>query len=249
MEVLGQLAGGIAHDFNNMLMVLTSSAELLERTLPARSKGRPYLEQFQRTTERAAAITRQLLACSRKQVLDAKPVDLHEDLTESEFMLARLLGSDITLTLAPRSAFLAAGRSFVARAGHRESRHQCPRRHAMRRKPHDFHQQRQPTSLQHFRTGSRRNSSTRLVRPAGAPDSVPRCTASCTSLVGRCSWTRRRAPARASGFSFPSRNHAQPSPRPRPRRKNSSNNRRSRPAPHARSQFFSSMTKSRCAQL
>jgi two-component system, cell cycle sensor histidine kinase and response regulator CckA len=104
MEVLGQLAGGIAHDFNNMLMVLTSSAELLERTLPARSKGRPYLEQFQRTTERAAAITRQLLACSRKQVLDAKPVDLHEVLTESEFMLARLLGSDITLTLEHRAA-------------------------------------------------------------------------------------------------------------------------------------------------
>jgi hypothetical protein len=62
-------------------------------------KGRPYLEQFQRTTERAAAITRQLRAFSRKQVLDAKPVDLHEVLTESEFMLARLLGSDITLTL------------------------------------------------------------------------------------------------------------------------------------------------------
>jgi two-component system, cell cycle sensor histidine kinase and response regulator CckA len=49
MEVLGHLAGGIAHDFNNMLMVLTSSAELLERTLPPQSKGRPYLEQFQRT--------------------------------------------------------------------------------------------------------------------------------------------------------------------------------------------------------
>jgi signal transduction histidine kinase len=100
MEVLGQLAGGIAHDFNNMLMVLTSSAELLERTLPARSKARPYLEQFQRTTERAAAITRQLLAFSRKQVLDAKPVDLHEVLTESEFMLPRLLGSDVQLTFA-----------------------------------------------------------------------------------------------------------------------------------------------------
>jgi GAF domain-containing protein len=46
MEVLGQLAGGIAHDFNNMLMVLTVSAELLEATLPPKSKGRPYLEQI-----------------------------------------------------------------------------------------------------------------------------------------------------------------------------------------------------------
>jgi signal transduction histidine kinase/CheY-like chemotaxis protein len=104
MEVLGQLAGGVAHDFNNMLMVLTSSAELLERTLPPKSKGRPYLEQFQRTTERAAAITRQLLAFSRKQVLDAKPVDLHEVLTESEFMLPRLLGSDVQLTFAHHAA-------------------------------------------------------------------------------------------------------------------------------------------------
>jgi len=104
MEVLGQLAGGIAHDFNNMLMVLTGSAELLEATLPPKSKGRPYLEQFQRTTERAAAITRQLLAFSRKQVLGAKPVDLHEVLTESEFMLPRLLGSDVLLTFAHHAA-------------------------------------------------------------------------------------------------------------------------------------------------
>jgi two-component system cell cycle sensor histidine kinase/response regulator CckA len=87
-----------------MLMVLTSSAELLERTLPPKSKGRPYLEQFQRTTERAAAITRQLLAFSRKQVLDAKPVDLHEVLTASEFMLPRLLGSDVQLTFAHHAA-------------------------------------------------------------------------------------------------------------------------------------------------
>lgn len=104
MEVLGQLAGGVAHDFNNMLMVLTSSAELLERALPPKSKGRPYLEQFQRTTGRAAAITRQLLAFSRKQVLDSKPVDLHEVLTESEFMLPRLLGSDVQLTFAHHAA-------------------------------------------------------------------------------------------------------------------------------------------------
>ncbi len=104
MEVLGQLAGGVAHDFNNMLMVLTSSAELLEQTLPAKFGGGPYLEQIQRTTERAAAITRQLLAFSRKQVLDVKPVDLHEILNESEFMLPRLLGSDVQLTFEHHAA-------------------------------------------------------------------------------------------------------------------------------------------------
>jgi len=104
MEVLGQLSGGIAHDFNNMLMVLSGSTELLERTLPPASSGRSYVEQIRRTIEKAAAITRQLLAFSRKQVLDAKPVDLHEILTDSEFMLPRLLGSDIQLTFQHQAA-------------------------------------------------------------------------------------------------------------------------------------------------
>lgn len=98
MEVLGQLAGGVAHDFNNMLMVLSSSAELLERTLLKNSEAAPYIEQILRTTEKAAVITKQLLAFSRKQVLDVKPTDLHEVLTECEFMLPRLLGSDVELT-------------------------------------------------------------------------------------------------------------------------------------------------------
>lgn len=104
MEVLGQLSGGIAHDFNNMLMVLSGSAELLSDTLPARFSGNQYLEQIRRTVDKAAAITSQLLAFSRKQVLDAKPVDLHEVLTDSEFMLPRLLGSDVRLTFQHHAA-------------------------------------------------------------------------------------------------------------------------------------------------
>ena len=104
MEVLGQLAGGIAHDFNNMLMVLTVSSELLESNLPAHSPGKRYLDQIQRTTERAAAITKQLLAFSRKQMMDVKPTDLHEALTDSEFMLPRLLGSDVELTFRHEAA-------------------------------------------------------------------------------------------------------------------------------------------------
>jgi signal transduction histidine kinase/CheY-like chemotaxis protein len=98
MEVLGRLAGGVAHDFNNMLMVLGGCTELLERSLPPESPARMYLDQIQRTTEKAAAVTKQLLAFSRKQVLHLRPMDLHEALTESEFMLPRLLGSDIELT-------------------------------------------------------------------------------------------------------------------------------------------------------
>lgn len=104
MEVLGQLAGGVAHDFNNMLMVLTVSCELLQNDLPAHSPGTRYLEQIQRTTERAATITKQLLAFSRKQLLDVRPTDLHEVLTDSEFMLPRLLGSDVELTFQHQAA-------------------------------------------------------------------------------------------------------------------------------------------------
>ena len=98
MEVLGRLAGGVAHDFNNMLMVLGGSSELLDRALPADSPARVYLDQIQRATTKAASITKQLLAFSRKQVMELRPIDLHESLTESEFMLPRLLGSDIELT-------------------------------------------------------------------------------------------------------------------------------------------------------
>jgi signal transduction histidine kinase len=103
MEVLGQLAGGIAHDFNNSLMVLSGSAELLQRTLPANSQAGPYLEQIRRTTEKASMVTKQLLAFSRKQVLDVKPIDVHEVLTDCEFMLPRLLGSDVELTFQPEA--------------------------------------------------------------------------------------------------------------------------------------------------
>jgi len=104
MEVLGQLSGGIAHDFNNMLMVLSGSAELLANALPPDFDGAQYLEQIRRTVDKAAAITSQLLAFSRKQVLDAKPVDLHDVLTDSEFMLPRLLGSDVRLTFQHQAA-------------------------------------------------------------------------------------------------------------------------------------------------
>jgi PAS domain S-box-containing protein len=104
MEVLGQLSGGIAHDFNNLLMVLSGSAELLANALAPDFGGARYLEQIRRTVNKAAAITNQLLAFSRKQVLDAKPIDLHEVLTDSEFMLPRLLGSDVRLTFQHHAA-------------------------------------------------------------------------------------------------------------------------------------------------
>jgi signal transduction histidine kinase len=104
MEVLGRLAGGVAHDFNNLLMVLGGCSELLERSLPQESGARVYLDQIQRTTDKATAITKQLLAFSRKQVLEIRAMDLHVALTASEFMLPRLLGSDIELTFRHEAA-------------------------------------------------------------------------------------------------------------------------------------------------
>jgi two-component system, cell cycle sensor histidine kinase and response regulator CckA len=104
MEVLGQLSGGIAHDFNNILMVLSGSTELLESSLAPQSASLRYVEQIRRTLDRAAGITKQLLAFSRKQVLEIGPIDLHEVLTDSEFMLPRLLGADIQLTFQHQAA-------------------------------------------------------------------------------------------------------------------------------------------------
>jgi signal transduction histidine kinase len=98
MELLGRLAGGVAHVFNNMLMVLGGSTELLDRSLPRESPSRLYLDQIQRTIDKATAVTRQLLAFRRKQILDLRPMDLHEALTECEFMLPRLLGAGVELS-------------------------------------------------------------------------------------------------------------------------------------------------------
>src|SRR5262249_48534657 len=101
MEVLGRFAGGIAHDFNNMLMILSGSAELLNRSFSVDSISRIYVDQIQRTIVKAAAVTRQLLAFSRKQVLHVVAVDLHAAVEESCAILPTLLGPDIRLDVAP----------------------------------------------------------------------------------------------------------------------------------------------------
>jgi PAS domain S-box-containing protein len=103
MEAVGRLAGGVAHDFNNLLTAIRGNAELLLADLPPDSQSREDVEEIRRAADRAAALTRQLLAFSRRQVLQPRLLDLNQSVTEMERMLRRLLGEDVELAtrLAP----------------------------------------------------------------------------------------------------------------------------------------------------
>jgi PAS domain S-box-containing protein len=101
MEAIGRLAGGIAHDFNNLLMVISGYSEfLLERVGPDPALRGP-AHEIGKAAERATALTRQLLAFSRKQMLAPKVVDLNGVVTENLKMLNRLIGEDIDLVMIP----------------------------------------------------------------------------------------------------------------------------------------------------
>jgi two-component system, cell cycle sensor histidine kinase and response regulator CckA len=98
MEAVGQLAGGIAHDFNNMLAVVLSSSSFLLEGLSASDPRREDAEEIKLAAERAASLTRQLLAFSRKQALGPRVIDLHSVIAGLEKMLHRLIGEEIELT-------------------------------------------------------------------------------------------------------------------------------------------------------
>jgi len=95
MEAVGRLAGGVAHDFNNLLTAILGYADLLLEGLPTLSPLRPDLEEIRKAATRAGALTRQLLAFSRKQVLEMRVLDLNELVADMDKMLRRLLGEDI----------------------------------------------------------------------------------------------------------------------------------------------------------
>jgi PAS domain S-box-containing protein len=103
MEAVGRLAGGIAHDFNNLLMVISGYCEFLLDRVGAEAELRGLTQEIARAAERAAALTRQLLAFSRKQMLALKIVDLNEVVTENLKMLTRVIGEDIDLVMVPGS--------------------------------------------------------------------------------------------------------------------------------------------------
>ena len=97
MEAVGRLAGGIAHDFNNLLTVITSYSDLLLEDLAPTDPMRQDVEQVRHAADRAAALTRQLLAFSRQQVLAPRVVNLSAVVQSVEKMLHRVIGEDVEL--------------------------------------------------------------------------------------------------------------------------------------------------------
>ena len=97
MEAIGRLAGGVAHDFNNLLTAIFGYAELLSEELPPDSPGREDLQDIQTAATRAAALTRQLLAFSRQQVLQPVVLNINDLIEKIEKMLRLLLGADVQL--------------------------------------------------------------------------------------------------------------------------------------------------------
>ncbi|MBI3098597.1 MAG: PAS domain S-box protein [Planctomycetes bacterium] len=100
MEAIGRLAGGVAHDFNNLLTAIGGYTDLALRRVEPGQPIRRDLEEIRRAGERAAGLTRQLLAFSRRQMLQPKVIDLNELLANLEKMLRRLIGEDIDLAIA-----------------------------------------------------------------------------------------------------------------------------------------------------
>jgi PAS domain S-box-containing protein len=98
MEAIGTLAGGVAHDFNNILMVISGYGSVLADALASDPKLRGHIEQIQKASERAASLTRQLLAFSRKQAIQPVPLNLNEIVTGIEKLLHRLISENIAIS-------------------------------------------------------------------------------------------------------------------------------------------------------
>jgi PAS domain S-box-containing protein len=96
LEAIGRLAGGVAHDFNNLLTIILSYTDLLSLPVGSQPESvRKYVEEIKNAGERAAALTQQLLAFSRQQVLDVRVIDLNTVVNSSLLMLNRLIGEDV----------------------------------------------------------------------------------------------------------------------------------------------------------
>ncbi len=101
LDAIGSLAGGVAHDFNNLLSVILSYSQILADELAPGDPMRADLEEIQAAGQRAADLTRQLLAFGRKQILQPRSMNLNEIVAGTERMLRRLVGENIELTFLP----------------------------------------------------------------------------------------------------------------------------------------------------
>lgn len=103
LEAIGQLAGGVAHDFNNLLTVINGYSDLVLQGLPRDDSNRNLLEEIRRAGERSAALTRQLLVFSRKQVVAPQELSLNAVIQDAGKMLRRLIGEDVRVEFALRA--------------------------------------------------------------------------------------------------------------------------------------------------
>lgn len=101
LEAVGKLSGGIAHDFNNLLGVIIGYTEALQESIPPEDPLREAIDEIRKAGQRAAALTQQLLAFSRKQVLEPKILDVNAIIADMQKMLHRLIGEDVALKFEP----------------------------------------------------------------------------------------------------------------------------------------------------
>jgi PAS domain S-box-containing protein len=115
LEAIGRLSGGIAHDFNNLLGVIIGYSEALQQRMSPDDPHREAIDEIRNAGQRAAALTQQLLAFSRKQVLEPKVLDLNTIVADVDKILRRLIGEDVDLhiELSPRLARVKADRSQI----------------------------------------------------------------------------------------------------------------------------------------
>src|SRR5438132_10870428 len=99
MEAIGKLAGGVAHDFNNLVTIITGYSDMLLSRIGPEDPMRRELEQIKKAGDRAHSLTRQLLAFSRRQMLQPKVLDLNAVVTNLEPMLQRLIRENIELLI------------------------------------------------------------------------------------------------------------------------------------------------------
>ncbi len=100
MEAIGRLAGGVAHDFNNLLTVITGYGQIVLERLPPTDPARELISEITKAGDRAAALTRQLLVFSRRQMITPRILDLNAVITDAGMMLRRLIGEDVELVYA-----------------------------------------------------------------------------------------------------------------------------------------------------